>query len=96
MGSLNKKYHEQLRPDEAYKILVASGNESVRKTLQKILESYGYQVTLKESGTEALNEVHTNYPNLILSDVNLLNMNGYQLCRCLKSDPVSQVIPFVL
>ena len=63
--------------------------------LEKMLLSRGYQTRAVLSGTLALQAARTNPPDLILLDINMPEMNGYELCRQLKADPLLQEIPVI-
>jgi len=61
--------------------------------LTDILESQGYLVRKARSGEMALRAVATALPDLILLDICMPEMNGYEVCRRLKADPVTAEIP---
>lgn len=60
-----------------------------------ILEMEGYQVETASDGLEALKRVSENKPNLILLDVMMPNMDGYEVAKRLKGDPATSDI-FIL
>ncbi len=67
----------------------------IRWTLQKSLEKAGYGVLLAETGEEALQKVKEEAPDVVLLDINLPDMDGYEVLeRALKTDPT--VIPIML
>jgi putative two-component system response regulator len=61
-----------------------------------LLTQRGYEVVTAENAEQAVAEVRTQAPDLILSDVRMPGRSGYDLCRELKSDPATRLIPFVL
>lgn len=63
--------------------------------LSKILEGVGYGVALAMSGSEALEMVAKENPDLILMDILMPGMNGIEACRRLKEDPATQGIPVI-
>ena len=66
------------------KILVVDDDEDIRETLKYRLESNGYQIITACDGIEALEYAHLEHPDLILLDIILPKIDGYQICRALK------------
>src|SRR5271154_6028133 len=64
--------------------------------MQHILESNNFQVSIVKDGTKALTFLTSQKPDLILSDISMLEVDGYELCRRVKEDPKTRDIPFVL
>lgn len=64
--------------------------------LQTILESEGYQVELANSGQAALNKIKTAPPDLVLLDVMMPEMNGFQVTQQVRQDPSLPFIPILL
>ena len=56
----------------------------------------GYEVVTAADAQQAEAEVRRQAPDLILSDVRMPGKSGYELCRELKADPATRLIPFVL
>ncbi|MEM9274913.1 MAG: response regulator, partial [Cyanobacteria bacterium P01_F01_bin.143] len=77
------------------KILIVDDDESLRSVLKHNLEQKGYQVTIAASGTQALKLFAKNAPDLIVSDVSMPEMDGFEFCRILRSQPSGQLIPFI-
>ena len=65
------------------------------KLLRAILQKAGHRVVEAASGREALEKVREAAPDLILLDVMMPGMDGYEVCRTLKSDPATSAIPIV-
>lgn len=63
--------------------------------LVDILKDEGYQVRPVTNGEQALRAVQKQQPDLILLDIDMPDMNGYQVCEHLKADPLTQHIPVV-
>ncbi|HYN11195.1 MAG TPA: EAL domain-containing protein [Burkholderiales bacterium] len=70
-------------------ILVADDNWANRHALAALLESAGYRVLTSSDGREALASAHRERPELVISDVLMPMMDGYELARCLKLDPAT-------
>lgn len=77
------------------KILVVDDEQMNVELLEGIL-SKEYDVVTAMSGTEALIKVEKTFPDLILLDIMMPNMNGYAVCKNLKSSPRTMSIPVVM
>jgi adenylate cyclase len=78
------------------RILVVDDEADNRELLRFCLDWAGYQVTTARNGREALQEVERELPDLILLDVMMPGLNGYQVCAKLKEDKATQFIPIVM
>lgn len=76
-------------------ILIVDDVETNRVILEEIIKDMGGFPVLAESGEEALVKVGECDPQLILSDISMPGMDGYELCRILKSDEKTRNIPIV-
>ena len=77
-------------------ILVVDDNPGDARLVRMLLTEEGYTVDTAVNGKEALEVVTRVEPDLVLSDVMMPEMDGFELCRALKSDPATRLIPFVL
>jgi len=75
-------------------LLVDDAPENLR-LLSKILTSQGYTVRKSPSGEMALRAIHSAAPDLILLDVMMPDMDGYEVCRRLKADATVATIPVI-
>lgn len=78
------------------KILIVEDEESLLKLESILLTTKGYLVQGVSSGLAALEAVNEELPDLILLDVMLPKMDGFEVCERLKSDPVTRPIPIIL
>ena len=78
------------------KILVVEDSRTQAEYLRHILENEGYRVTLAENGIEALEQLSIDRPALVFTDVVMPEMDGYNLCRRIKSDPATATLPVIL
>jgi putative two-component system response regulator len=83
-------------PPAGQRVLVVDDNPFIRSLLQHGLAQEGYRVAAAEDGLEALEEVRREPPGLILLDIDLPRLPGDEVCRRLKSDPATQLIPIVM
>ncbi len=82
--------------DKKSRVLVVDDEPVNRRVLEAMLIPLGYEVDLAKDGQEALERVHSNLPDLILLDVMMPRMDGFEVCRKLKSNPGTQPIPVVI
>ena len=73
-------------PGTALHILIAEASATQAQRLQHILEQHGYRVTATTNGRLALEAAQHSKPALIISDVIMPEMNGYELCGRVKAD----------
>jgi two-component system, cell cycle response regulator DivK len=78
------------------RILVVEDQADNRRILQDLLTTAGYEIILAENGQEALEVVARERPNLILMDIQLPLLDGYEATRRIKADPVLRAIPIIV
>ena len=83
-------------PSSAKRLLLVDDDEELRRALQLRFESSGFQVITAADGLEALRKGRTEHPHLIILDLMLPNLNGYEVCRLLKFDQKFHHIPIIL
>jgi DNA-binding response OmpR family regulator len=77
------------------KILVAEDERDIRELIGFTLRFAGFEVVLTADGIEAIERAPEVQPDLILLDVRMPKMTGYEVCRQLKENPVTSTIPIV-
>lgn len=77
-------------------LLVVDDNESNRDIVSRFLRRAGYRVSCAADGAEALASIEKEKPDLVLLDVMMPIMNGIDVCRTLKDDPKTRLIPVVI
>jgi PAS domain S-box-containing protein len=77
------------------RVLVVDDDESGRYLLATVLRTHGYDVVQAADGAEALTEARKTPVDLVVTDILMPNMDGYQLCREWKSDPRLATVPLV-
>lgn len=78
------------------RILVVDDNPNTMSLMHELLSSRGYDVVAVADATQAEAEIVHGAPDLVLSDVVMPGKSGYELCRELKENPATRLIPFVL
>lgn len=69
------------------KILIADDNENIRDALTYLLEDEGYELVLAKDGAETIQKVRSMKPDVLFLDIMMPEVNGYDVCRTIKSDP---------
>lgn len=82
--------------DSVEEILVVEDSPTQAEQLQHILSEHGYQFSSARNGRQALAFLAQRAPRLVISDVVMPEMDGYQLCRHIKNDPRLKNIPVIL
>ena len=81
---------------QTWKILVVDDTPQNIKVLDAILAPRGYTVIAATSGGEALQKVQTEAPDLVLLDILMPGMSGYEVAQRLRADPSSRFLPIVM
>ena len=71
----------------AKKILIVEDNENNRRLVRDVLIYYGYETIESENGEEGIRKAKEHKPDLILMDIQMPVMNGYEATRILKNNP---------
>jgi len=77
-------------------ILVADDQASNRELLEELLSAQGFTVITASEGAEALDQMRKVPVDLVILDVLMPNMNGFEVCRKIKANPETDLIPVVL
>jgi len=77
------------------KILVVEDERDIRDLIGFTLRFAGFEVVLVDNGVEAIEKVLVEQPDLVILDVRMPKMTGYEVCRQLKENPVTSAIPVV-
>jgi two-component system, cell cycle response regulator DivK len=77
------------------RILVVEDQQDNRQILRDLLRNTGYELVEAEDGLEAVAAVASKRPDLILMDIQLPNMDGYEATRQIRSNPDNKDIPII-
>ncbi len=78
------------------KILVVDDNTQNLELIVAYLDEHDFEIQTASNGLEALEKIDACQPDLILLDVMMPKMSGFEVCRKLKSDPVTRDVPILM
>ncbi|MDD5449289.1 MAG: response regulator [Candidatus Omnitrophica bacterium] len=78
------------------KILVIDDEPSIVDALRERLEFYGYEVVSANDGLEGLKKAESESPDIIILDIIMPKMHGFEVCKRLKEKPSTKHIPVIL
>jgi signal transduction histidine kinase len=78
------------------RILVAEDSRTQAERLRLLLTREGYEVEIAPNGREGLLSAKPRFPDLVISDVTMPDMDGFEFCRVMKSSEVTKHVPFIL
>ena len=78
------------------KILLVDDSPTERHTINEILVKGGYQVVMSEDGETGVAKAKSDQPDLVVMDVVMPGMNGFQACRAITTDEATKHIPVIL
>jgi len=87
--------NNQIKHDEI-EILIVEDSPTQAERLRRLIQSLHYNARVATNGQLALAAIRERKPHLVLSDIVMPEMNGYDLCRAIKSDPTLRDIPVIL
>ncbi len=77
-------------------ILIVDDSATVRKLIASKLEKSGHQVVCAEDGVEALERLDEGLPDLVLLDIAMPRMDGYEVCKQIRNNPAAKDLPVVM
>jgi putative two-component system response regulator len=87
---------EQMKGSRQHHVLVVDDDPAIRNLHTDLLGGAGYDVTVASDGDEALARVEVRRPDLVLLDLDMPRVSGYEVCRRLKADPRTRFVPVVI
>lgn len=81
---------------DAVTVLVVEDDDSARKLMTIFIQRCGYRVEAAANGAEALDAVARRRPDLVVTDLNMPGVDGHELIRQLRADPVTARLPVVV
>jgi len=80
----------------AERILIVDDDRDSLKLIGLMLQRRGYEIVAAQSGTQALAKVESDMPDLIILDVMMPDLDGYEVCRSLRADPKTASTPIIM
>jgi twitching motility two-component system response regulator PilH len=77
-------------------VLLVEDSLSQREMIAEILKEHGWTVSIACDGVEALEQLQHSRPDLVVLDIVMPRMNGYEVCRRIKSDPKTKNVPVIM
>jgi twitching motility two-component system response regulator PilH len=77
-------------------VLIVDDSIVVREMISEQLRQSGYEVSVATDGMDAIEHIQATRPDLVITDIVMPRMNGYELCRWIKSDPRTHHIPVMM
>ncbi|MGD9200379.1 MAG: response regulator [Chitinispirillia bacterium] len=77
------------------KILIIDDDIESTKLLELVMQSFGFDVVTSITGMNGLKKASTEQPNIIILDVRIPDLNGWQICKRLKKNPLTETIPII-
>ena len=93
---IKRPWGNEIAPSMPETILIADDHESSLLGLEGLLSLEGFQVATARDGEAALREFLRLRPDIVLLDVNMPRLNGIEVCRRLKNNPDTRLVPVVL
>lgn len=90
-----EEYRKVHKKKEPKRILVVDDDSSTRSVLKRLFEKEGYEVLLAQDGTELVKILETEIITLVLLDINLPWVDGFELCKLLKEHDDLKDVPIV-
>lgn len=78
------------------KVLLADDSLTIQKVVELVLADEGFEIKTSNNGADALAMLSSFTPDIILADIEMPKINGYQLCEKIKSSPATRNIPVIL
>ena len=96
LGDIKKQDEAQEAMPKGKKILVVDDSPTVRKLIAGKLEKSGHDVFCSNDGVEAMERLQDLVPDLILLDITMPRMDGYQVCKLIRTNETTKNIPVVM
>ena len=87
---------EEAQPEQKPVIMVVDDSITVRRVTQRLLEREGYRVMLAKDGVDALEQIEGQRPDLMLVDIEMPRMDGFDLTREVRANEATRAIPIIM
>ena len=80
----------------AYKILVVDDEPTIVRLMEFILARQGHEMLVAVNGEEALEKIRAHAPDLVLLDIMMPRIDGYEVARTVRADPATAALPIIM
>lgn len=80
----------------AHKILIADDEQNIVISLEYLMRREGFEVSIAQDGDEAIARTRAELPDLVLLDIMMPKMNGFEVCQEIKSDPTLKAVRILM
>lgn len=78
------------------RLLVVDDTPENALLLEAMLSPHGYSVALAYSGTDSLEKIRTEHPDVVLLDILMPDVTGYEVCRRIRANPLTRLLPVIM
>jgi twitching motility two-component system response regulator PilG len=96
LHAANSKSQEKAKAKVSHTILVVDDSPTVRKLISSKLERHGHTVVSAVDGMDALAKINEVVPDLILLDITMPRLDGYQVCKLIRNNELTKTTPVVM
>jgi twitching motility two-component system response regulator PilG len=96
LDEIRKQEESDVAKPKGKSILVVDDSPTVRKLISGKLEKSGHSVYCAEDGVQAMGQLSSMVPDLILLDINMPRMDGYQVCKLIRTNDETKDVPVVM
>jgi adenylate cyclase len=83
-------------PQTSALILVVDDQRANLEMMSELLRGRGYRVSSASSGEQALEQLHAERPDLVITDILMHGISGYELCRSMRAEPTTALVPVIM
>jgi len=77
-------------------ILIVDDEPNILLSLEFLMKQAGYEVHTSADGEDALQQIHSTIPDLVLLDINMPKRNGYEVCETVRADPKLSSVKIIM
>ncbi len=96
LAEIEQQEEQKVPEQRCANILVVDDSPTVRKLISSKLEKCGHEVVCAVDGMDALEKISESIPDLILLDITMPRMDGYQVCKLIRGNEATQEVPVVM
>ena len=78
------------------KVLAIDDSRTIRSLVQKVMEDAGFECTLADDGVQGVTRFKENPPDVVITDINMPNMDGYGVISSIRGGDVNQSVPILV